>query len=156
MEENKEDYYSASEILNHIKSFLQYLRKKSWLLILAILTGSSLGMVYYYKQKPKYEAETTFLLEEKSMSGGGLASLASQFGINVGGVGGGSMFSGDNILNILTSEKVIRQVLLSRVDDKVHGKKTLADIYLDFTGIRKNWQKDSSFPDIHFTGEEKQ
>src|SRR5687767_7020092 len=112
MKEGNEDYYSLGEIVNNIMSFLRYLRKKWWMLVLSMLLGAGLGVAYYIMQKPKYEAVTTFILEEKSMSNNGLAGLASQFGLNMGNLtGGGSIFSGDNILDILTSKKVVQEVL---------------------------------------------
>src|SRR5690242_20255724 len=102
MQESKEDYYSLNDVLKFSHNFLRYLRKKLWLLLLAALIGAAIGAFYYRIQKPKYEAVTTFILEEKTSSGGGLAGIASQFGFDIGGLtGGGSIFTGDNILNIL-------------------------------------------------------
>jgi hypothetical protein len=151
MNEEKEDYYSLGEIIKNIKSFLLYLRKRWWKLALATLTGAGLGMMYYYLQNPKYEAETTFILEEKSAGGGGLAGLASQFGFNLGGMsGGGSIFAGDNILNILTSKKIVEEVLLSETDSGSNNSMSLADYYLEFTGTRNNWQKKPALANINF------
>lgn len=142
MEDNKEAYYSLAEIITTVKKFLAYLRTKLWMLMLAVFVGGGLGVLYYFIQKPKYEAVTTFILEEKSPGGGGLSGLASQFGFNLGGLsGGGSIFSGDNILDILISKKVVQEVLLSKVDNSKPEGKTLADLYLDFTGIKKHWEK---------------
>jgi hypothetical protein len=121
------------------------------------MLGAGLGVIYYYKQKPRYEAVTTFILEEKSTGGGGLAGLASQFGLNVGSLsGGGSMFAGDNILNILKSKKVVQKVLLTRVEDEVSSSPTLSDLYLEFTGLKKAWQKKSSLATINFQNVEEQ
>ena len=137
MSEDHKDYYSLSEIMTQLKSLWRFILRRWWVLLMAVIAGAALATWYYYRQKPKYKAEITFILEEKSPSGSGLAGLASQFGFNVGSLSGGSMFSGDNILNILTSKKIVQQVLLS-ADDR---NETLADLYLDFTGIRKSWQK---------------
>jgi uncharacterized protein involved in exopolysaccharide biosynthesis len=147
-EEQKENYYSLAEIIIHAKSLCRYLLKKWWILLLAIIAGGVLGTWYYYRQKPKYKAEITFILEEKSSSSSSLAGLASQFGFNVGGLSGGSMFSGDNILNILTSKKIVEQVLLSPVDNST----TLADFYLQFTGIKNSWKKKPEFANFKFFG----
>ncbi|MBO9681392.1 MAG: hypothetical protein J7502_01755 [Flavisolibacter sp.] len=147
-DEKKEDYYSLAEIIIQIKSLYRYLLKRWWVLLLAVLAGVALGTWYYYRQKPKYKAEITFILEEKSPSGSGLAGLASQFGFNVGSISGGSMFSGDNILNILTSKKIVEQVLLSPVDSST----TLADFYLQFTGIKSSWKKKPEFANFKFYG----
>ncbi|ANE50022.1 Wzz/FepE/Etk N-terminal domain-containing protein [Flavisolibacter tropicus] len=155
MEVNKE--YSLVDILKILKSFSQYLFKRWWLLAIVMLAGAGLGVVFYYKQKPKYEAVTTFILEEKSSGGGGLAGLASQFGVNLGGLGGGgSMFSGDNILNILKSKNVIQRVLLTKIEDTTYGGQTLSDLYLDFSGIKKAWQEEPLLAKFSFVGAEKQ
>lgn len=142
MKEDNKGHYSLGELLNNSRSFIRYLLKKWWLLGLAVIMGAGLGILFYMIQKPKYEAITTFILEEKSAGGGGLAGLASQFGFNLGSLGGGgSIFSGDNILDILKSKKIVKQVLLSKVDERKTESETLADLYLDFTGLKKSWQK---------------
>lgn len=151
MKESNERYYSLGEIVNSIKSFLQYLRKRWWMLALTILAGAGLGSGYYYMQKPKYEAVTTFILEEKSSGGNGLAGLASQFGFNMSGLmGSGSIFSGDNILEILKSKKIVKQVLLSKVDNTKPGDKALADLFLEFTGIKNRWKQNPVLAGMSF------
>lgn len=158
MKEDNKDYYSLGDIVKSIRSFVQYLCKRWWMLIVAVFVCAGLGAVYYYIQKPKYEAVTTFILEEKSSGGGGgLAGLASQFGLSLGSLGsGGSIFSGDNILNILKSKKIVQQVLLSKVDETKSDEKTLADLYLDFTGIRKGWKNNPGLAGMSFGGVKKQ
>ncbi|MGN6494937.1 MAG: hypothetical protein ACTHLE_23320 [Agriterribacter sp.] len=119
---------------------------------MAIIAAAGLGFLYYNLQKPKFEAATTFILEEKSSGGGGLAAMASQFGFSLGGLsGGGSIFSGDNILNILKSKKIVEKVLLSKVDSGSTNSLCLADYYLEFTGTRKNWQERPELANICFT-----
>ncbi len=147
----EEDNYSLKDIMNIGKEFLRYLLKKWWLLALAIIIGAGLGTAYYLKQKPKYEAIATFILEDKSASNSGLAGLASQFGFNLGSLtSGGNMFSGDNILTILKSKRVVEQVLLSRVDSSSGNGRTLVDFYLDVTGMKKSLQKKPALANISF------
>jgi hypothetical protein len=142
MKETKEEYYSLQDIANTLKAFMNHLLRKWWILVIAVIVGGVLGAGYYFTQKSKYEAVTTFILEEKSASGSGLAGLASQFGFNLGSLSGsGNLFAGDNILDILKSKKVVQQVLLSQVDSTTHNRKSLADYYLEFTGIMRSWQQ---------------
>ena len=151
MKEDNENYYSLADVVSTIKSFSKYLRKKWWIPLLAILIGAGLGAVYYFLQKPKYQAVTTFILEEKSSGGGGLAGLASQFGFDLSGLtGGGSIFAGDNILDILRSKKIVRQVLLSKADTSANSI-SLADLYLDFTGLKNKWQKKNQLTNVSFS-----
>lgn len=115
-----------------------------------VCAGVGLGALLFSMQKSKYKAITTFILEEKSGGGGGLAGLASQFGINLGGLaGGGSMFAGDNILSILKSKKVVESVLLRKLEDS--SETTLADYYLDFTGLKKKWSDKPHLAQINFS-----
>lgn len=152
MTKNKQDYYSFAEFTEGVKSFIVFLRKK-WLLFVLCMMGSiGLSILYYFSQKPQYKAITTFILEDKNPSGGGLAGLASQFGLNLGSLtGGGSLFAGDNILSILKSKKVVQKVLLSRESTDTNAR-TLADIYLDFHGYREKWKKNPKLAGINFNG----
>lgn len=126
-----EDSNSTNDMLYNIRLFMQYVHKRFWLLKITLLLGIIAGVAYYFIQKPKYEAICTFILEERSAGSGGLAGLASQFGVSLGDLGsGGSIFAGDNILNILKSKKVVRQVLLSPVNIDSDSSKSLADYYL--------------------------
>jgi hypothetical protein len=53
----------------------------------------------------------TFALEEGESGGGSLSGLASQFGYNIGG--GGGAFTGDNLLELMKSRRLIQDVLLT-------------------------------------------
>lgn len=155
MEESKEEYYSLADMAKNLKGFFAYLFKRRWLLLLICLIGAGLGAGYFFMQKSKYEAVSTFVLEDKSSGGGGLAGLASQFGFNIGSLtGGGSLFSGDNILDILKSKKIIRQVLLSKIDDSTNHQ-SLADLYIEFSDLKKNWQKKAYLSQINFITNER-
>jgi hypothetical protein len=148
--ENKEDYYSFTDIVGGARAFLHHLSKKWWLFIIAAALGAAAGFLLFYIQKPKYEAECTFILEEKQGGMGGLGSIASQFGIDMGGMsGGGSLFAGDNILDILKSRKVVQKVLLTKTDT-AQATLTLADTYLDFSHLKKNWQNKPALAGVNF------
>jgi uncharacterized protein involved in exopolysaccharide biosynthesis len=142
---------SSDELIKAGQLFFKYLLKRWWLFILFVATGVALGTAYYYRQKPKYQAVCTFILEEKSAGGGGLSGLASQFGFNIGSLSGGSIFTGDNILNILKSKKVVEQVLLSKANDSSANGETLADLYLNFTGLKNSWRNKPALSGISFS-----
>ena len=92
---------SLKELFNKINEFLIFLRTQ-WLKILLIgFIGSCAGFVYALLKPINFIARITFVVEEgktNSSSLGGLASLAGQFGVDVGGNSGGGLLSGDNIL----------------------------------------------------------
>ncbi|WP_132051638.1 GumC domain-containing protein [Pseudocnuella soli] len=151
MQSKSEAAYTLDDVLNPLRAFFLFLRKRWYFFLLAAIGGIGIGVYVNSKQKAKYEAVCTFILEEKSVGGGGLAGLASQFGLNMGGLGGGSIFSGDNILNILQSKKVIQGVLLSKIDNTPNSQsETLADLYLSFSGIKNQWRNDPALSQINF------
>lgn len=147
----REGYYSVNEMILLVRDFCRLLVKK-WLMgMVFVVIGAGVGFICFKLQKPKYKAEVTFILEEKSgNAGGSLAGLASQFGVNLGGMGSGAgLFAGDNILDILKSKKIIKEVLLSNTGD-VRDSATLIDMYLDFMGRRKGWEKRQDLAGIRF------
>ncbi len=150
MKEVKQEYFSLRDIKFLIKPFLFFVFSKWWLFLFFISAGAGVAFIYYNVQKPRYDAVTTFILEEKSAGGGGLAGLASQFGFDMASLGaGGSMFSGDNILDILRSKKIIHKVLLSKAGDNKNLKEvTLADKFLHFSGWKERWAK--KIGDVNF------
>lgn len=151
--ENKE-YYSLSDLLSFTQAFLFYSLKRWWLIFALVSAAIVVAVVYYNRQKPKYEAVCTFILEEKSPGGGGLAGLASQFGFDFSSVsGGGSIFTGDNIFDILESRNVVQKVLLTKIDSNNKSGQTLADLFLDFNGWRKRWSGKSDLENISFAGD---
>lgn len=118
---------SLKDVVAKINAAIAYLLKK-WLIIVcfAILGGIS-GILYAWIQKPKYVAVLTFSMEDGKSDAGGLASLASQFGVSLGSVGG--IFSGENILILIQSDKLIQSTLLSQVTIN-NKKKSLLNFYL--------------------------
>ncbi len=132
------------EVIESIKRFFSYLRSQFKLIALFAVIGLILPLIYRAMQKPAYAASTTFILEEKSASGGGLAGLASQVGLDLGSLGSGSsLFTGDNILDIIKSRVIIEKVLLTPISG--NAGKTLADLYLEFSGLGERLPAPVSF-----------
>jgi hypothetical protein len=132
------------DVIESIKRFFSYLRSQFRLIALCAIIGLALPLIYRAMQKPAYAASTTFILEEKSASGGGLAGLASQVGLDIGSLGSGSsLFTGDNILDIIKSRVIIEKVLLTPVSGD--SGKTLADLYLEFSGLGERLPAPVSF-----------
>lgn len=122
-----------------VAKFIRYALSHYKLFATVCIITSVLGFVYGKLQPHTYKASSTFIVEDKSGSrSGGLSGLASQFGIDVGGLtgGGAGLFDGDNILEILKSRAIIEKVLLTKVEDDVPQKgKTLAEYYLSFSPL---------------------
>lgn len=136
-----EDEISLKELLQKAREWWQYLLTK-WIIILIFgIGGAAIGLVVSLRTPPKYTAHLSFALVEKSAGGGGLADLASSFGLS-GMMGGGSSgaFSGDNLLEIMQSPHTIEQTLLTPV---VYQGKTqnLVEAYIQFNDMRQGWLK---------------
>jgi len=135
------DEISLKELIEKGKEGWRYLLSK-WLIILIFgLGGAAIGLVVSLRTPTKYTAHLSFALVEKSAGGGGLADLASSFGMS-SMMGGGSSgaFSGDNLLEIMQSPHTIEQTLLTPV--VYQGKKqNLVEVYIQFNELREGWQK---------------
>lgn len=144
------DEISLKDIIIKIKRGYRFLISK-WLTILFVsLLGGILGLAYSLFKKPQYIATCTFVLEEGG-KGGALsqyAGLASLAGIDLNG-GGGSIFQGDNILELYKSRTMIEQTLLSNADFNGRTEKII-DYYIDFNDLREKWKKSKGLENISF------
>ena len=121
------------------------LLKLWWLfLIVGILAGLA-GIWYAAGKKPVYKSRLTFALDEGNGNGiGNFLNLASQFGFTVGE--SKDIFSGDNILEIMKSRRMLERVLLS-VDTFNNKPYTLIEYFFDITDKGKLNPK---IANIHF------
>jgi len=140
---------SLKELVQKLQSVWKYLLTKWIIISLAGLLGGTLGLVYAFMQPLRYTAKLSFVVEDGKSAGGGLASLAGQFGFDLGGAGGGGIFSGDNILLFLKSEGLIRETLLTFCDEK--AKITLADQYAASEKLKASWAKNENIGSIDFS-----
>lgn len=141
-----------NDISKGIIILLKKIMHKWYIYIILILIGFGIGYGIFSIQKNKYYSSSTFIVEEKSAGGlGGLSSLASSFGIDLAGsAGGGGIYSGDNILDILKSKLVIKKVLLSKVTDKQNKEVTLADIYYNVKKFNQIWKNKPYLNNLQF------
>jgi uncharacterized protein involved in exopolysaccharide biosynthesis len=144
------DEISLKELIQKIQEWIAYL-KTQWKLIIGIAAlGGIIGFVYASFQKPTYLATTTFVLEEDKGGGGlgGAMGLASSFGFDLGG-GGGGLFTSSNIIELMKSRLVVEKTLLNPV--KVSGKEiSLADYYIQINDLRKGWSEKPAVANINF------
>ena len=148
-----EDEVSLKELVLKVKDLWDYLLKKWKLIFLIGLIGAISGLLVSFIKKPTYEAELTFVMEDQKGGGGSLsayAGIASQFGINLGGLDGGEgLFSPDNIIEFLKSRRMIQQTLLSEAD--FDGKRQLLiDRYVEMHKLSKEWEGIEKLKNFHF------
>lgn len=126
----EQEEISIKETLRSLKETILYLFSKWWIFLIVGILGGLAGIAYATLEKAKYESRLTFSLEESSGGLSGALSLAAEFGLNIGG-SGSDIFSGENIMTILTSRRIIEQVFLS--PDTVDGKvATMADRFMQY------------------------
>ena len=144
------DEISLKELIQKIQEWIAYL-KTQWKLIIGIAAlGGIIGFVYASFQKPSYLATTTFVLEEDKGGGGlgGAMGLASSFGFDLGG-GGGGLFTSSNIIELMKSRLVVEKTLLNPV--QVAGKEiSLADYYIQINKLNEGWSKKPALANINF------
>ena len=138
---------SLRELIENTRNMIGYLLRK-WIVILIVgLVGGAIGLLYALSQPEKYESRLSFVVEESKSGVGGLASIAGQFGFDLGGSGGG-IFSADNILLFLRSESLCRETLFTNYDSA--GNEVLADKYAESNDLKDKWEKDEDIGRISF------
>lgn len=146
-----EDEISLKELIQKAREWWRYLKTQWWKIAIVGFVGGVIGFIYAGMQPVTYTAKLTFVVEESksgSSSLGGLASLAGQFGVDVGGASGSGVLSGDNILLYFKSTSLAREVLLSRYD--VNSNKSVADVYAEVYKLKSAWSKNRKIGKVDF------
>jgi uncharacterized protein involved in exopolysaccharide biosynthesis len=126
--QTKSDRIGITDLLYRLQLLTRYLKKHWYVLVIAIFAGGAIGVGYVWLQPPVYEAKCSFAIDEKNAGLGGALGFAVELGLNFGS-GGRDVFSGENIIYIMQSKRIIEQVLLTV--DTINGKAhTIADWYL--------------------------
>ncbi len=150
MEPIENDEISLKELIQKIKEWIRYL-KTQWKIIFGVAAlGAIIGFTYASFQKPEFSATSTFVLEEDKGGGGlsGAMGLASSFGLDLGG-GGGGLFTSSNIIELMKSRLVVEKTLLNPV--QVGGKEmSLADYYTQINELKEAWSKKPALANINF------
>lgn len=127
-----------------------YLISKWKIIVLAGITGGSLGLLYAVLTKAEYNARCTFVLEEADKGGlGSFSGLASLAGIDLNSLGGSSgIFQGDNIIELYKSRSMIEKTLLSP-GNFLGKKQLLIERFAEFYHIDEKW-RDIKPSDLNF------
>lgn len=140
-----ENKYISQPILN----FIQLVLKRWWLFLIVGLLAGTGGIINASFKKPVFESRLTFAIDAGSNEGAasGAMNLAAQFGFAFGS--GQNMFTGDNILEILKSRRIVENVLLS-VDTFNNKAYTLAEYYIEISGFREVLDGNARIKNVHF------
>ncbi|MDP4267260.1 MAG: Wzz/FepE/Etk N-terminal domain-containing protein [Bacteroidota bacterium] len=140
--DSAEDNKNSVKELIHKIGYLKKILLKHWLIIFSVsIIFASLGLLYSIYSKPTYIATISFSLEDQDEMGG-MAGLASQFGINIGGGSNEGLFSNsENIIALFETRQIIKKVLFT--EEKINNRKQLLiNHYLDFNEYLDKWKKD--------------
>ncbi len=129
----REEKESLRELILQFQGWLHYIWAKKWILLIAILLGSMIGLIVAVTTETTYSARVTFVLEENKDSASRLSGLAAMAGINLGGARGG-LFEGENIIDLFQSRRMLTQTLLSPVDT-TNSQNLLVDSYIDMIKV---------------------
>src|ERR1017187_4615478 len=139
------DRSSENYLINQVFSSA---RRQWWLFLLVVGVAGIAGYWYASKQKAAYESYLSFALDEGGSEGGSGSTalgLAAQFGLSIGAPQ--DVFTGDNILEIMESRRMIEATLLS-VDTFDNKPMPLIEYYLQHEA------EDSKMSKVHFTAGE--
>ncbi len=141
---------SLSKLIEKGKEWYAFVLSKWRTILLAVLIGSLIGLTYSFIKKPIYTASLSFALESSSTSGGlsGALGLASSFGFDLGGSGGG-IFEGSNLTELFKSRKMVEKTLLMPV---IFNEKTisLAEMYIQNKRWREKWENKPKLAKLQF------
>jgi hypothetical protein len=144
------DEITLKELLLKAKEWYTYLLSKWKTIVLSGIIGAVLGLGYSFYKKPVYTATLTYALEDGKAAGGGLGSLASSFGFDLGGAGGNSgAFSGANLMELFKSRAMVEQTLLAPV---AQNNKTisLAEMFIQDKKWRDKWNEKPTLKGLKF------
>jgi hypothetical protein len=148
---DENDEISLKELLIKLQELYVYLLSQWKIILLAGIIGATLGLSYAFFKKPVYTATLTFALEDEKSGGGGLGSalgLASSFGLDLGGSGGG-IFSSSNLTELFKSRSMVEKTLLSPVN--FNGNTiSLAEMYIEKNEWRKKWSNKPKISSIKY------
>ena len=142
---SKNDEISFREVTKQVEVFVRFLLSK-WLIIVIVgVGGGIIGLIYAIYAKPKYSASLNFVLSSNSSSSGGLMGFASQFGLNLGG-SDDDVFSGDNIITLMKSRRMVQTALFSPLPD---SNESLLNFFIKDNKINEGWQQNDKLKNVY-------
>jgi hypothetical protein len=148
--ETTNDEITLKELLFKAKEWYAYLLTQWKIIVLAGIVGALLGLGYSFYKKPIYTATLTYALEDGKAAGGGLGSLASSFGFDIGGAGGNSgAFSGANLMELFKSRAMVEKTLLAPVTQN-NKSISLAEMFIQDKKWREKWEDKPKLKTLKF------
>ncbi|HEY0297868.1 MAG TPA: Wzz/FepE/Etk N-terminal domain-containing protein, partial [Arachidicoccus sp.] len=144
-----EEEITLKELVTIVQDYWRYLLSKWKTIIIAGIIGIVIGLLISVFIKPQYKATLSFVVDEANQGGGGLAALASNFGL--GGVSSGqSLFSSSNIMEFLQTRTMLEEALLRPIREKSYSNTTYAELYIKENKLDNGWEEDSILRNTYF------
>lgn len=100
---------SVAQLLGLLTATVAWLQRSWWVWMIAAVCGMALGWLAAQWKPAVYQAKMVLAAEEEKSSG--YEGLAAQFGFDLGN-SGSTLFQGDGLLRLFTSQKLIDSALL--------------------------------------------
>jgi uncharacterized protein involved in exopolysaccharide biosynthesis len=145
-----EDEISLKDIIKEIRSWKDLFVKNFKKIFIVGLIGGIIGFAYAYFSKPLYTAKLTFVMraDANSTAISGLAGLSSLIGV---GTSASSVSSLDRITELLGSERIVGEALLTEVN--INGRNDLLiNHYVNIKKLKDEWAKDTLLSKVQFKG----
>jgi len=142
---SNKDEISLRNVIEQTERYIRFLLSKWLIIVIMGFIGGVLGVVYAFTSKPEYSATLNFVLSGSSSSSSGLMGFASQFGVNLGN-NTDNVFSGDNIITLMQSRRMVQQALFMPVPD---SNQSLLNIYIKNNEINKGWDGDAKLKNTY-------
>jgi LPS O-antigen subunit length determinant protein (WzzB/FepE family) len=142
---DKKDEISFREVAKKTEVYVRYLFSKWLIIAIAGILGGALGLIYAFTANPTYTASLNFVLSSNSSSSSSLLGFANQFGINLGS-SGDDVFSGDNIMTLMQSRRMVQQALFSTIPNT---DKSLINILVEDQKWNEAWAKDNKMKNVY-------
>ena len=139
-----DDDISLRDLIKKVHAWFSLLLRNILLVTLVGLIGASLGFYLAFNKKPTFKAESKFLLKEGGQSG--LASSLGSLGSLFGGNGGSSL---DRTAAVISTEKIIGQVLLTNW--VINNQKDLViNHFIRLDKLTEKWKEDTALAKVQF------
>ena len=146
------DEISLKDLILKVKNLWKLFLSNIKTILLISLIGGALGLVYAWMSKPVYEAKMTFVMRAESNNVlSSLSGISSLFGAGTYAASASPM---DRILELLGSERIVGEALLS--ESTIEGKNDLIINHLiAIEGLKEKREKDTVLNKASFSASDR-